>query len=169
MLKTIPSKPMMDGPELKAFAALLAERQPRRFLEWGSGISTIYWPKQFPEILWTAIEHDEEWFNLVRKQLEPQVTLIWLKLPEYYDLARHHLGKFDLILVDGAPKSRQQCLAKARSMLNPGGSVILHDASHPPYAEAARANFGRITVLCPPNAQGKRGLWLLDDPREFTV
>lgn len=36
-------------------------------------------------------------------------------------------------------------------------------------AEAARANFERITVLCPPNAQGKRGLWLLDDPREFTV
>ena len=49
------------------------------------------------------------------------------------------------------------------------GSVILHDASHPPYAEAARANYERITVLCPPNAQGKRGLWLLDDPCEFTV
>ena len=30
MLKTIPNKPMMDGPELKAFAALLEKRQPRR-------------------------------------------------------------------------------------------------------------------------------------------
>lgn len=165
----IPDKPMMDAPEIAAFTAFLAARKPRRFLEWGSGVSTIYYPREFPDIMWTALESDEAWFNEVRKRVMPQVTVIWLKPPEYYDLARHHLGKFDLILVDGAPKTRPQCLSKARSMLNPGGSVILHDASHPPYAEAARANFERITVLCPPNAQNKRGLWLLDDPREFAV
>ena len=166
---TIPAKPMLDPAEIAALADLLAFRQPRRVLEWGGGGSTAYYPPRY-ETQWVTIESDAAWYNALRaSELADNVVLLWLKPPEYYELARHHLGRFDLIIVDGAPKTRQHCLSRARELLTAEGVVWLHDASHPPYQEAARANFAHITKLVPPNAAGKRGVWLLQEPRQSVL
>ena len=163
---TIPTKPMLDAPEVQAMLDLLAARIPQRVLEWGGGGTTVTFPQLLPAAQWVTIESDEAWYTALRQcdRLSAHVILLWLKPPEYHELARHRLGLFDLIIVDGAPKTRPQCLSIARSMLTRNGAVWLHDASHPPYQDAARANFGTVTELVPPNASGKRGVWLLQEP-----
>ena len=158
-------KPMMDKPEIDAVVKTLTHLEPERVLEWGGGGSTCYYPQHSAASEWLTIEHDPAYFAALCEQVPPWVTVLHLALPEYYELKRHHLGLFDLIFVDGAPKSRQRCLQRARRLLRPSGVVILHDAHHPPYQEAAREWFARITELVPPNADGKRGLWLLREPR----
>ena len=153
--------PMMDAPEVEALRALLAERKPRRVLEWGAGGSTLYWPAQLPDVEWVAIEHNPEYAAALEGRLNANTTLHRLDFPDYYRLGPE-FGTFDLIIVDG--RRRVRCLDAARELLAPGGAVVLHDAGRERYAPG-RAFYKKVTVLHPPK-EGKdpRGLWLLEGP-----
>jgi len=155
--------PMMDKPEIEALRAILEERKPTRVLEWGSGGSTIYWPKLFPDIEWFSIEHNPDYAQALKGKTPANVTLLQLDYPAYHELKAEDVGTFDLIIVDG--RKRVRCLDVARDLLNPGGAAILHDAGRERYAPA-RDYYGSITVLSPPKkAKDPRGLWLLSEPK----
>ncbi len=154
-------QPMMDPPEVEALRALIAERQPKRVLEWGAGGSTLYWPAAFPEVEWVAIEHDPEYAAALEGRLHANTSLHRLDFPGYYRLPET-FGCFDLIIVDG--RRRVRCLDAARELLAPGGAVVLHDAGRERYAPGL-AYYGKHTVLHPPKeGRDPRGLLLLEEP-----
>jgi len=129
-----------------------------RMLEWGAGGSTVWLAQNLPErATLTSIEHDRAWFYEVANHLgnggrgrrenvrmllreptgplgtnataaEDDPACLW----PYINAADG--ARFDVVLVDGY--ARGTCLAKARSLLNPGGVVVLHDAQREWYDEA---------------------------------
>jgi hypothetical protein len=121
-----------------------------RMLEWGAGGSTVWLAQHLPEgATLTSIEHDREWFYEVTNHLgnggrgKRENVRMLLREPTgplgknatageddptnlrpFVDAVDGE--RFDVILVDGY--ARGACLEKARSLLNPGGVVVLHDA-----------------------------------------
>ena len=166
MNATIADKPMMDDREIEVLHDLIASRKPRRVLEWGAGSSTIYWTNMFPDIQWVSIEHNAGWFKAVRLAAPPHVILIRLDGPEYFEFKDHHLGKFDMIIVDGRTTARVRCLKRSHTMLTEHGFAILHDSHHQPYL-VDNINWDRVTEISPPNDSRKhrRGLMLFEGPK----
>lgn len=121
-----------------------------RMLEWGAGGSTVWLARNLPEgAMLTSIEHDREWFYEVANHLGnggrgPRDNVRMLLREPTGPLGKNATAaeddptnlqpfidgadgeRFDVILVDGY--ARGACLEKARSLLNPGGVVVLHDA-----------------------------------------
>ena len=160
--------PMMEPREIAALRDLLTKRRPRRVLEWGSGGSTLTWPVEFPEIEWWTLEHNRAYYDGLRTRVSANVHFLHLAFPAYYEISPQEFGLFDLIIVDG--RQRVKCLNAARSLLAPGGVVVLHDSSRERYKPAW--DYYRTTrELSPPNPErGKdqRGLTLFADPRPLT-
>lgn len=140
-----------------------------RMLEWGAGGSTVWLAANLPEgAVLTSIEHDREWFYevsnhlgnggrgrrdnvrmLLREPTGPLGTNATAAEDDPTNLRPFIDGadgeRFDVILVDGY--ARGACLEKARSLLNPGGVVVLHDAQREWYDTgkalfAARGHMG---------------------------
>ena len=153
--------PMMEPAEIEAIKGILRDFCPKRVLEWGAGGSTLFWPELFPEIQWVTIEHDFRYAKEVQKKASPNVLLLHESYPDYYG-PHPHLGKFDLIIVDG--RHRVRCLDVARDLLAEGGVVLLHDAGRPKYHEAKRF-YHKLEVLVPPKkSKDPRGLWMFSEP-----
>ena len=122
------------------FENLLQRKDKIDVLEWGTGKGTKY----FTELLdnagvdytWTGMEHDERWYEQVKqwcgKNKRVKLVLADKDSEEYLKPE----GKFDLIYVDG--RNRVKCLQHAKSILNPGGVVLLHDAQRTRYSEGFR-------------------------------
>lgn len=157
-------QPLMDKREIEVLNRLLTERKPRRLLEWGSGGSTLYWPPRFPDIQWISIEHDEAYFRAVSKECAPWVVVLHLQRPEYINLDNHCLGMFDFIIVDGHPPTRIHCIQRAKKLLTENGVVLLHDSHFPPYLKG-RKEWNKVTEVCSPNQENKRGLMLFEKPK----
>lgn len=155
-------RPMMNAPEVEALRAVLQEYRPTRVLEWGAGGSTLYWPREFPDIDWHTIEHDQRYYDAVSAQrLAPNASMLRLDFPEYY-AAAPALGMFDLIIVDG--RERVHCASVARYMLNEGGVVLVHDFTRERY-KSLFTFYNHSVVLVPPTAsKDPRGLVLLSAP-----
>ncbi|MCB9362072.1 class I SAM-dependent methyltransferase [Candidatus Woesearchaeota archaeon] len=141
--------PMMKQREIRIIRELIIRRNPKKVLEWGSGISTIYYPKLLKQGEWHAIEHDKGWCKLLSKRLGPKAKVhhaaynksyksdgTYEDFKEYVDLPQTIAKEFDLILVDG--RARVACLKKAKSLLAKDGVIILHDANRDEY----RINLG---------------------------
>ncbi|HUW31852.1 MAG TPA: hypothetical protein VM223_09595, partial [Planctomycetota bacterium] len=75
------AKPLMHAEEIRALHALIAERKPRRVLEWGGGGSTLYWPDHYPAIDWVTIESEPEWYAALKARVRESVTLLHLTPP----------------------------------------------------------------------------------------
>jgi len=138
-------KPWMKYREIRLIEDLLIALQPKRCLEWGVGFGTLHFPKLLPQDCeWVAVEHDATWADKINgMELPIQVRLHnippeqepWsagqsdgtLKEFRNYVEFPAQYGEYDFILVDG--RAREACLEEARSMLAPGGVVILHDAN----------------------------------------
>lgn len=151
--------PFLDADEREILESLLKKRQPCRVLEWGGGGSTLYWPKRFPNTDWWTVEHDPRWAKALSSRLPPNVTLLHLPFPAYYELERKTVGIFGFIIVDGwsGPGARARCMSRARSLLEPDGVVVLHD-----YAtannKAGWVYYQEMKVLRLPGQNGARGL-----------
>lgn len=128
-------QPLMAGCEMDIFESLLETQQPKRVLEWGSGFSTVHWPKLFPSIaVWKAIEHDERIWKALSEVVPLNVFLELRVRRDYYWPLLECAGGFDFIFIDGL--FRQACMLVARQILNPGGIVVLHDAGRSEYFAA---------------------------------
>jgi len=131
-----------------------------RYLEWGSGGSTIWLAHNLPpDVEMVSIEHDEQWASQIRSNLRDRVKLISpgglagknatiaeedpTNLKDYINAA-DRLGKFDCILIDGV--ARTACSIKAQSLLKDTGTIFIHDAQRWWY-DGAKAIYDEIETI----------------------
>lgn len=153
--------PTMWLSEITCIEKLLEEQSQRKefinILEYGSGNSTIYFPKFLKKngvkFTWCAIENSVPWYEGVISLIENNNlkgnTKCFLKSPtyekdkdiqetldmsEYINFPNTLDTKFDVIVVDG--RKRRECLEVASKSLASKGVVILHDAEREEYYPA---------------------------------
>ena len=142
-------KPSMIYREIEIIEEILKNLQPQKVLEWGSGYSTLYFPKFVNRnTKWIALEHSKDWFIKIKKlNQNPNVTVIYIPPNHLSYTDTHENGSysdfknyiefpsrfesFDLILIDG--RARKDCLIKAHDLIFDKGIVILHDANRKYY------------------------------------
>lgn len=126
--------PMMAEHEVEYIKAFITNNGVRTVLEWGSGNSTLYFPKECPKLeKWVSIEHNGHYRNYLKDKLSPIVDYRCFE----EDIEAYIHGAdgetFDLILVDGM--MRKECWQQAYSLLNPHGRILLHDSGRKEYQE----------------------------------
>ena len=135
------SKPYtVDSEEIPwlnyGFINFLSERLKDDFIlfEYGSGASTSYFSKKVQTVV--SVEHDEQWFNLVKANLPNNVTLIFEPLNTngtYCRLIHQFNNKFDIVLIDG--RDRVNCVKESISKLSERGILILDNSNRERYNE----------------------------------
>jgi predicted O-methyltransferase YrrM len=144
--------PWMKAKELDIILEVLDRLRPARCLEWGAGLSTLYFPARTPGLTrWLSIEHHRQWYETVAgRNRDPRVEVVHIP-PEQGDYVstrqegtledfRTYVGypetlgeRFDFILVDG--RARRFCLQVAFRLVSDDGIVVLHDANRAAYFE----------------------------------
>lgn len=146
-------KPWMQDDQVELVERILLSfgKRTLRILEWGSGGSTVYFPKLLEKkginYLWMSLEHKEEWAEKIRKETTKhknvQVNLFKQKsespssinLDGYVQHPRVSCeiaeNKFDFILIDG--RARARCLVEAKFLIKNNGIILLHDAERVKY------------------------------------
>lgn len=139
--------PMMSEAEVQTIDNLLEKLQPKNCLEWGSGNSTVYFPKKHSCIkYWLAMEHNRTYFELLGDYLLKDVAEIKVITDfNYVSYPATLEKKFDFILVDGL--WRMECVDKAFSVVSDGGVILLHDAFRQESAKIVEKYKGKYTVL----------------------
>jgi predicted O-methyltransferase YrrM len=140
--------PYMKYREIDLFREILENVNPEKVLEYGCGLSTLY----YPDILsgsarWISVEHNDEWYEQISPKIREEQKKVSLfnvkpdikKYPHdgyyehfhsYVDFPESH-GPFDLILVDGM--AREACIEKSMEMLTPDGLLVVHDCNRRKY------------------------------------
>lgn len=102
-------------------------------LEWGAGRSTLWFAKRLASL--TSIEHNEDWLQKVKADLESRgvdnVKLLLLtkdsidgNRPPYLSMVETiEQNSLDFIIIDG--RLRDQCALIALSKLKPGGMLVI--------------------------------------------
>lgn len=106
-----------------------------QMLEYGCGNSTIFYAKQGCDV--TAVEHVQEWLDIVRPQLPANAQVLHVDLVPGGDYAQtaKRLGKaWDIIIVDG--RDRVNCTIHSSDYLSEGGVLILDDSERERYKPA---------------------------------
>ncbi len=114
----------------------------KTILEYGSGGSTLWLAQIAPDASILSIESEKNWYDRVRAAYNAiatggiavgHVSQYYVPaLSEWVDAAAVH-APFGMILIDGVHETRDPCLRGAFDLLNPGGTVFLHDAEEPDY------------------------------------
>jgi hypothetical protein len=105
---------------------LLNDRLPDDAIvfEYGCGLGTKWWANKAKEV--DAVEHDEEWFNLISKKLPENVNLLHKELENNYAGSIHQMNKlYDVIIIDG--KNRIDCLNESIDKLTGRGVLVFDD------------------------------------------
>ena len=141
--------PMMSDKEIGIIDNLIKKKKPKICLEWGSGNSTIYFPKKHRCIKeWIAIEHNRTYLELLGNKLKKGRNSIVI-LPnnrQYVDYPRTLGKKFDFILVDG--EQRKYCMEIAFEIANKDAIILLHDACREDTDEILKNWQGKVQLLC---------------------
>lgn len=153
-------KPWMEDSEVQHIETLLSGLQPEfiNCLEWGSGGSTVHFPKLLRDsnkkFNWLSLEYNRLWAIEVQQAVsEADLEGVKVKLfdsgttelrPEFdftdYINYPATLGqKFDFILVDG--RCRRRCVLEAKELLTENGVLVLHDASRPWYQSSLEGGY----------------------------
>lgn len=167
------AKPKAKYREIAIIEEVLKTSKPKRCLEWGSGFSTLYFPKFLGEgASWISIEHDPEWAKRVTEMNRNSNVTVHHIPPDHFPWTDEHhdgaysdfknyiefpgrFGPFDFIFVDG--RGRVDCLKKAGELLTKEGIVILHDANRV-YYHAAFPLFKHQVLFTDPRTRG--GVWV---------
>ena len=147
--------PWMKWREIEIIKEILTRLHPGKCLEWGSGYSTAYFPGFTPaDSEWLSVEHDESWLNVVEGlHKKPGVTLTHVPpdnfpfqdilgegtrddLRNYIDYPERE-APFDFVLIDG--RARMECAARAATILDPQGVMVMHDVNREMYASMPTA------------------------------
>ncbi len=167
-------KPWMRYREIEIVEEILRRLQPKSCLEWGAGYSTLFFPQQLAsDARWLSVDHDESWARNIREMGPAEIVTIehvpanrfpWSDPEEdgsAEDLADYlsypeQFAPFDFILIDG--RARNECIQKARNLVQHDGVVLLHDANREFYQKETGAFEHQILL------QGYRenagGIWL---------
>ena len=157
------SKPFMSDPEIDLILGWIGKEHT--MLEWGSGVSTIFFSQRVRRYF--SIEHDPQWHwpladKLFRLKLDnvrlflvpPNQTLDGLpnyarpsaeryaQFRDYVDqVAKLGVARFDRVLIDG--RSRPECAKKVLPYLSTTSIVFIHDYFNTQYE---RAEYHRLVA-----------------------
>lgn len=127
-------RPMMAESEIKIIDDLLKVYKPKHCLEWGSGNSTIYFPRKHKFIKsWLAIEHNGHYVDFIGGQIPDNANVIWVPEDEWYVDSVKHSRMFNFIFIDGL--HRERCLEIAKDIITQSGIILLHDSGRQDYQE----------------------------------
>lgn len=182
VLKKQMNIPWMRYREIELIKDLILSLNPKTSLEWGAGTGTHFFTDFISkDSKWISIEHNEEWAETVKKQInKPNVSIIH-KGPNnepapgaYYGLVDYKINDgtyedfkdyieypseytpYDLVLIDG--RARTQCLEQSVNLLSDNGVVILHDANRTQYHEGFK-NY-RQGILFQDQRESSGGIWI---------
>lgn len=113
-------------------------KRPFKLLEYGSGASTDYFVKKYPEVKVYSVEGDKEWFEKVKGWCKPERYEYHKASPNYttdpscnkdYITCMEEYGPFDLILNDGAQREMvaDYIFANHEKYIADGGMYLRHD------------------------------------------
>lgn len=140
--------PWMSEDEIELILKYL--KQDFIMLEWGSGGSTLLFPKYVKKYF--SIEHDKEWYDKIKKELvdkdikNAETFLVEQDLPRSHPASKREEFKhyvefinspklsekhFDAILVDG--RARPHCAIEALKHIDHKSIVFIHDFFQRPY------------------------------------
>lgn len=138
----------MSDLEIGIIDRLIESEKPKRVLEWGSGGSTVYFPKKHECIeRWLSIEHNGNYIKNLLPNINSKVDIIWVPEDNWYeDSVKFHTDRYDMILIDGL--RRNSCIPLANSLLAKDGFILLHDAGRLEYIKEVRQYGKRRKVLC---------------------
>lgn len=128
--------PMMARHEYEYIRDLINQNGLTSCLEWGSGNSTLYFPKNCTGISkWVSVEDNGHYLDyLNNKKLSSKVSTIWIPESQlYYQMFERSVNQYDFILVDGL--YRNECIETGMSILCNGGILVLHDSGRSEYKE----------------------------------
>lgn len=142
--------PWMADDDRIAILRVLTEYRVKwlRVLEWGAGGSTHYFSSVMRRYRikhdWLAIEHDPVWASACAEVKLPTVNIVTVDagttdrkalreatMDAYVDLPGQLDQTWHVIIIDG--RKRRRCLIAAKTLLKPGGCVLLHDADRAYY------------------------------------
>jgi len=175
------SIPMMYFKDIDLINEVIDTIKPKRCLEWGSGLSTAYFPKRLEAPYeWVAIEHFEPWYKKVDKlNKDPKVKLHFVPpnkeepfsdehndgtYEDFKDYVEKPDGKFDYIFVDG--RARCACINRAYDLLNDDGVVLLHDANRE-YYHGCFGKYKYNFFLEDKRKRGVAGIWIATKNRDI--
>jgi hypothetical protein len=112
--------------------------RPFKYLEFGSGASTVYFTDRYPEIQVYSVEGEERWYKQVKTWCTPRVYE-YHEATSFYTSVDHcnmdyitcmeKYGPFDLILNDGAQREMvaDYIFANPEKFISNGGMYLRHD------------------------------------------
>lgn len=165
------SKPWMRSKEMSIFQEVIERHQPLRCLEWGAGLSTLYFPKLLPaSARWYAIEHNEAWairLKTMNQSSRIEIHEVSPNVPNWqgdgtYGEFENYLefpgrfAPFDLIIIDG--RARKECLKIGAQWLSERGVIILHDANRTKYHDGFESY--PFSELFQDYHKGNGGVWV---------
>lgn len=138
------NRPMMSEAEIKYIDGLLESLRPKHCLEWGSGGSTVYFPKKHKFVRWLAVEHNGNYLKKIADNLADNANVVWVSDDQWYMDCVKHSRIFDFILIDGL--HREICLEIAKDIISKDGVILLHDAGRKDYQAAIKEHNGEIVI-----------------------
>jgi predicted O-methyltransferase YrrM len=119
-----PVLPWIPYPVIRRLSRLM--KADWRIMEWGSGMSTIWFAERVQEIC--SVESDMSWYDRIRPQL-PQgghryrYVDITREASCYWGIQAHDEAAYDLAFVDGL--FRKECMQSGIRAVRPGGPMYL--------------------------------------------
>lgn len=112
-------------------------------LEWGSGGSTLYFPRFVK--MYYSIEHNKKWYDRIHPNISENTRVYYVpnnlprtrptKLEEFKDYVEyiHCIGvlKYDAIFIDG--RARIHCAAEVADYMDNNSVMFLHDSQRAEY------------------------------------
>jgi hypothetical protein len=115
--------------------------------EYGCGHSTLFWGARAAQVV--SVEHNEQWYQLVRSKLPANCTLMHEADSDAYAQAIARRGQqFDVIIIDGlvTGRTRLKCAHAAIPYLRDGGMIILDNSDWLPESARVLREAGLIEV-----------------------
>ena len=94
--------PMMSNEEVLIINHLLQENNCKVCLEWGSGNSTVYFPKENSCVeKWISVEHNKTYYELLNDKLvkNKAVIIVMPDRQKYVDYPKTLGIKFDFVII----------------------------------------------------------------------
>jgi hypothetical protein len=118
-----------------SFIHFIENRLTKEFsiFEYGSGNSTLYFASRVKFV--TSLEHNEEWFQKMKKKIPSNVALTFNEFPseEYSSSVMRTKDKYDIIIDDAM--DRVNVIYNSIESLTVGGVFILDDSEREDYQE----------------------------------
>ena len=100
-----------------------------KIFEFGSGNSTLFFADKVNSIV--AVEHNKEWFDLIKSKMPENVSILLKVLTEEYENSLNRSERFDIIIIDG--ERRLECIRNSVNCLSSSGVIILDDSERSEY------------------------------------